>query len=64
MGLVVKALLFVLLVGYVVSPVDLVPGPIDDAILIVISIIASIGSSRVKKLKAANTTKKALDEQK
>ena len=28
-----KLILLVLLVIYVVSPVDLVPGPIDDAIL-------------------------------
>ena len=29
----VKVILLILLVGYVISPVDVVPGPIDDAIL-------------------------------
>lgn len=30
-----KMLLFVLLIAYVVSPIDLCPGPIDDALMIV-----------------------------
>ena len=34
MGNFVKVLLMIMLIAYVVSPVDVVPGPIDDAILV------------------------------
>lgn len=37
---VVKALIFIFMMIYVVSPVDLVPGPIDDMIVILLSMAA------------------------
>lgn len=38
---VLKGMLLVLLIVYVVSPIDLCPGPIDDIILILLSIIGN-----------------------
>ncbi len=35
---VVKGMLFVLLVLYILSPVDMCPGPIDDLLLAVVGI--------------------------
>ena len=32
--IILKLVLFLLVVAYVVSPVDLLPGPIDDALVI------------------------------
>ena len=40
-----KAVLVVLIVAYVVSPIDLVPGPIDDALLI----LFALGGNRLTK---------------
>ena len=51
---IVKGVLLGLLVLYVISPVDLVPGPIDDAILAMIYIAGNIGRARNKKLTATN----------
>ena len=33
-----KGMLFILLVIYIISPVDLCPGPIDDIILLLITL--------------------------
>ena len=44
---VLKGMLIALLAVYVISPVDLAPGPIDDMLLILFSAIMNqIGSSR------------------
>ena len=40
-----KVVLVVLIVAYVVSPIDLVPGPVDDALLI----LFSLGGNRLAK---------------
>ena len=37
---VAKGMLFVLLILYIVSPLDLCPGPIDDMIVLLVSIAA------------------------
>ncbi|WP_281671958.1 hypothetical protein [Pseudoramibacter alactolyticus] len=42
-----KIILLVALVLYIVSPIDLAPGPIDDAILGLIGVIA--GRNSLKK---------------
>ena len=39
-----KGILFLALIFYIVSPVDLVPGPIDDALLILMSLASSTKS--------------------
>lgn len=37
----VKGCLFVLVLLYIISPVDLVPGPIDDILLLLFSVASS-----------------------
>ncbi len=37
---VAKGMLFVLLILYIVSPLDLCPGPIDDVIVLLVGIAA------------------------
>ena len=37
----VKGMLFILLLIYIISPIDFCPGPIDDMILIMISLAAN-----------------------
>lgn len=37
----VKGSLFVLVLLYIISPVDLVPGPIDDFLLLLFSVASS-----------------------
>ena len=37
MNSMVKIALLILVIAYVVSPIDLCPGPIDDALLLVMS---------------------------
>lgn len=44
-----KGALFSLLFIYIISPIDAVPGPIDDALLL-LAAIASRKSKKVKKL--------------
>ncbi len=39
---------FLAVAAYIVSPVDLVPGPIDDAILLMMSIGAAGGGKALK----------------
>ena len=47
---VLKGMLIALLAAYVISPVDLAPGPIDDILLILFSAVMNqIGSSRSGK---------------
>ena len=40
MNAVFKGMLIILLIGYVISPVDACPGPIDDIIFVLFSICA------------------------
>ncbi len=40
-----KAVLVILIVAYIVSPIDLVPGPIDDALLI----LFALGGNKLAK---------------
>lgn len=43
---VAKGMLLVLMILYVVSPIDLCPGPIDDIIVILLGIAAQKGIGR------------------
>ena len=43
---VAKVILFVFVIIYIVSPIDACPGPIDDALLLVITIAATRKSKR------------------
>lgn len=43
-----KTLLMILVILYVVSPLDLVPGPIDDAILLLMTLASRRGKSRIE----------------
>ncbi len=49
---VAKGMLLVLIILYVVSPIDLCPGPIDDIIVILLGVAArkSIGKSEVEEV--------------
>lgn len=49
---VAKGMLIVLIILYVVSPIDFCPGPIDDLIVILLGIAAkkSIGSSEAEEV--------------
>ena len=58
---IVKLALLGLLLLYWISPIDLVPGPIDDAILTVIYIVAATNKGRVKKLDSSNQSVEALN---
>lgn len=40
-----KAILVILIVVYIVSPIDLVPGPVDDALLI----LFALGGNKLTK---------------
>lgn len=42
-----KFILLILVVLYIVSPVDFCPGPIDDAIVLLIGLAAKKKSSRI-----------------
>jgi len=37
----IKGMFFILVILYIVSPVDVVPGPIDDVLLLLLSIAAN-----------------------
>lgn len=45
-----KEILLVLVIIYVLSPIDLTPGPIDDAIVSIFTIVASKAGSLFKYL--------------
>lgn len=45
----IKILLLIALIFYCISPIDLVPGPIDDIILCIIYAISSRRGLRVNK---------------
>ena len=53
---IIKGVMFVVLLVYVVSPIDLVPGPIDDAIAVLLYIVANAGMSKFKQLKHSSQT--------
>jgi uncharacterized membrane protein YkvA (DUF1232 family) len=46
-----KTALLILVVLYVISPVDLVPGPIDDLIVSVLYLAANSGINRINNAK-------------
>ncbi len=46
----VKVMLFALLAIYIVSPVDLVPGPIDDLLLVLLSVAVNSRKSGNREL--------------
>ena len=46
----IKGMLFVLLAIYVISPLDLAPGPIDDLLLILFSMAANSRKSGNREL--------------
>lgn len=58
---IVKLALLGLLILYWFFPIDLVPGPIDDAILTVIYIVAAANKGRMKKLDSSNQPVEALN---
>ena len=43
MNRIMKGLLIIILIVYVVSPIDFCPGPIDDIILVLISMASNKG---------------------
>lgn len=45
---IVKGMLVALLIVYIVSPVDLCPGPIDDIILLLFSIGGSMATRAIE----------------
>ena len=49
---VVKGMLLVLIILYVISPIDLCPGPIDDIIVILLGVAAqkNIGKTEVEEV--------------
>lgn len=48
MSSVAKGMILVLMILYIVSPVDACPGPIDDIIVLLIGLAASKGSSMIE----------------
>lgn len=48
MSSVLKGMLLVLLIIYIVSPVDLCPGPVDDIILLLCSIGGSAATAAIE----------------
>ena len=44
---VLKGMLIVLLIIYIVSPVDFCPGPVDDIILILLSLCGNSGNKQL-----------------
>lgn len=45
---VAKGMILVLMILYIVSPVDACPGPIDDIIVLLIGLAASKGSAMIE----------------
>lgn len=48
MGGVAKGMILVLMVLYIISPIDACPGPIDDIILILIGLAAQKGTRSIE----------------
>lgn len=48
MGGVAKGMILVLMVLYIISPIDACPGPIDDIILILIGLAAQKGTRAIE----------------
>ncbi len=46
---VAKGMILVLMILYIVSPIDACPGPIDDIIVLLIGLAASKGTSMIEK---------------
>ena len=46
---VAKGMILVLMILYIVSPLDACPGPIDDIIVLLIGLAASKGTSMIEK---------------
>lgn len=46
---VVKGMLIVLVILYIVSPVDLCPGPVDDIIVLLVSLAAQKGINKISE---------------
>lgn len=46
---VAKGMILVLMILYIVSPVDACPGPIDDIIVLLIGLAASNGSAMIEE---------------
>lgn len=46
---VLKGMLIVLIIAYIVSPVDLCPGPIDDILLILFSVCGSAATKTIER---------------
>jgi uncharacterized membrane protein YkvA (DUF1232 family) len=44
-----KGMIIVLVILYVVSPVDLAPGPIDDLIVMLLGVAAMSGKKRLER---------------
>ncbi len=49
MNIFLKAILVIVVIAYVVSPIDLVPGPIDDFIVILLSAAVQKGASMIEE---------------
>lgn len=45
MGVVAKGMLIMLVILYIVSPIDLCPGPVDDFIVLLVGLAAQKGIS-------------------
>ena len=48
MGDAVKGMILVLMILYILSPIDACPGPIDDVIVLLISIAARKGVAEIE----------------
>lgn len=48
MGGVIKGMLIVLMILYIISPIDFVPGPIDDILVLLLGIASQKGISAVE----------------
>ena len=49
---VAKGMLLVLIILYVVSPIDFCPGPIDDIIVSLLILAANAGKKRISDMKS------------
>ena len=47
MNSLMKGMLIVLVLLYAISPIDLVPGPVDDIIVILLGVAATRGKKRI-----------------
>ena len=57
----VKGMLFALLIVYVISPADFLPGPIDDALAILIYYIANKKNLGIERLVKKDADTEVLD---